>query len=51
MLIDGYEQYNRQDSDVINITPDDVSEEPAEVEPLADDCELPLSPFAGTSRN
>ena len=41
MLIDGYDQYNRQDSDVVNITPDDASEEAADVElePMADDCE------------
>lgn len=39
MLIDGYDQYNqRQDAEVVNITPDDASEEPAEDTLLADDC-------------
>ena len=39
MLIDGYDQFNqRQDAEVVNITPDDASEEPAEDTLLADDC-------------
>ena len=39
MLIDGYDQFNqRQDAEVVNITPDDASEEPAEETLLADDC-------------
>ena len=42
MLIDGYDQYNqRQDADVVNITPDDASEGPAEEALLADDCTYP----------
>lgn len=44
MLIDGYDQYNqRQDAEVVNITPDDASEEPAEDALLADDCMYPRS--------
>jgi hypothetical protein len=38
MLVDDYEQYNNDRPDVVNISPDDASEEPAEVEPMADDC-------------
>jgi hypothetical protein len=38
MLVDEYEQYNNDRPDVVNISPDDASEEPAEVEPMADDC-------------
>lgn len=38
MLVDGYEQYNHQESEVVNISPDDGSEEPAEALPRADDC-------------
>ena len=38
MLIDGYDQYNQQENEVVNISPDDVSEEPAESLPRADDC-------------
>jgi hypothetical protein len=40
MLIDGYEQYNQQDNEVVNISPEDGSEEPAEAQPRADDCML-----------
>ncbi|KAK5463058.1 ubiquitin-specific protease ubp15 [Exophiala xenobiotica] len=39
MLIDGYDQYNQQESDVVNITPDDASEEPSDTLPRADDFE------------
>ena len=38
MLIDGYDQYNQQENEVVNISPDDASEEPAETLPRADDC-------------
>jgi hypothetical protein len=38
MLVDDYEQYNNDQPDVVNISPDGTSEEPAEVEPMADDC-------------
>jgi hypothetical protein len=38
MLIDGYDQYNQQDNEVVNISPDDGSEEQAEALPRADDC-------------
>ena len=38
MLIDGYEQYNQQNDEVVNITPDDPSEEAAEAPIRADDC-------------
>jgi hypothetical protein len=38
MLIDGYDQYNQQDNEVVNISPDDASEEPSDVLPRADDC-------------
>jgi hypothetical protein len=38
MLVDEYEQYNNDRPDVIDISPDGTSEEPAEVEPMADDC-------------
>ena len=42
LLVDGYDQYSRRDSDVVNITPDEGSDGPAdtEAEPLANDCEL-----------
>ena len=40
MLIDGYEQYNQQNDEVVNITPDDHSEEAAESPVQADDCEF-----------
>ena len=44
MLIDGYDQYNqRQEAEVVNIRPDDASEEPAEDALLADDCTYFLS--------
>lgn len=39
MLIDGYEQYNQQNDQVVNITPDDHSDEAAESPVRADDCE------------
>jgi hypothetical protein len=38
MLLDGYDQYNQQESDVVNITPDDASEEPSDTLPRANDC-------------
>jgi hypothetical protein len=39
MLIDGYEQYNHQQNDeVVDISPEDRSEEAAEPAPRADDC-------------
>ena len=40
MLIDGYEQYNQQENEVVNISPDDRSEEAAESPIRADDCTL-----------
>jgi hypothetical protein len=42
MLIDGYEQYNQQENEVVNITPDDGSDEPAEASLRADDCKTIL---------
>ena len=41
MLVDEYEQYNNDRQDVVNISPDDAFEEPAEAEPMADDCRSP----------
>lgn len=38
MLIDGYDQYNQQENEVVNISPDDASEGPAHALPRADDC-------------
>lgn len=38
MLIDGYDQYSQQDNEVVNMSPDDASEEPADAQPRADDC-------------
>ena len=38
MLIDGYDQYHQQENEVVNISPDDASEEPTETLPRADDC-------------
>ena len=38
MLIDGYDQYNQQENEIVNISPEDGSEEPAEALPRADDC-------------
>lgn len=38
MLIDGYEQFN-QETEVVNISPDNHSEEAAEPPLRADDCE------------
>lgn len=38
MLVDDYEQYNNGQPDVVDISRDGASEEPAEVEPVADDC-------------
>jgi hypothetical protein len=46
MLVDEYEQYNNDRPDVVNISPDDASEEPAEVEPMADDCTCNGFPFS-----
>ena len=40
MLVDGYEQYSGQGADVVNINPDDPSEElDTELEPMANDFE------------
>lgn len=39
MLIDGYDQYNQQENDVVNISPDDASDDHAEAAPRADDCQ------------
>lgn len=38
MLVDTYDQYNHQENDVVNITPDDAAQDPAETLPRADDC-------------
>lgn len=38
MLVDEYELYNNDRPDVVDISPDRASEEPTEVEPMADDC-------------
>lgn len=39
MLIDGYDQYNQQqEPEVVNIAPEDASEELAEDALMADDC-------------
>ncbi len=38
MLIDGYDQYNQQENEVVNISPDNGSEENTETVPRADDC-------------
>jgi hypothetical protein len=46
MLVDEFEQYNNGRPDVVNISPDDASEEPAEVEPMADDCTCNDFPFS-----
>jgi hypothetical protein len=46
MLVDEFEQYNNGRPDVVNISPDDASEEPAEVEPMADDCTCNGFPFS-----
>lgn len=42
-MIDGYDQYNQQENDVVNISPDDASEEPGETPIRADDCKLDQS--------
>lgn len=42
MLIDGYEQYNQQENEVVNITPEDASEGQAEAPVRADDCAYAL---------
>lgn len=39
MLIDSYDQYNQQDNHVVDISPDDASDELAESQPRADDVE------------
>ena len=51
ILVDGYDQYSRRDSDVVNITPDEGSDGPAdaEAEPLADDCKLQPSKIDRTA--
>ena len=47
MLIDGYEQYNQHNDEVVNITPDDHSEDTAEAPVKADDCMSPRVHCAG----
>lgn len=42
MLIDGYDQYNQQESEVVNISPDDHSEDATENVLRADSCESSL---------
>ena len=42
MLIDNYNQYNQQEDEVVNISPDDASEEPVDTAPRADDCTFRL---------
>lgn len=39
MLIDGYDQYNQQENEVVNISPGEQSEDAAEAPIRADDCE------------
>jgi hypothetical protein len=41
MLIDGYEQYNTQENEVVNISPDEHSEDPGEPAIRADDRKSP----------
>lgn len=43
MLIDGYDQYNQQENEVVNISPGEQSEDAAETPLRADDCECLLS--------
>ncbi len=45
MLIDGYEQYNQRENEVVDISPEDAAEEPAEALPRADDCMKPPPTF------
>jgi len=40
MLIDTYDQYNQQDNEVVDISPDDASEEQGDTALRADDCEF-----------
>lgn len=43
MIIDGYEQFNQQENDVVNISADEHSEDAAAENILrADDCMLPM---------
>lgn len=51
MLVDEYEQYNNDRPDVVDISPDGASEEPAEVEPMADDCTCDYVPSLASSYN
>jgi hypothetical protein len=51
MLVDEYEQYNNDRPDVVDISADGASEEPAEVEPMADDCTCYDSPSSASSYN
>ncbi|KAI1615479.1 ubiquitin thiolesterase [Exophiala viscosa] len=39
MLIDGYDQYNEKENEVVNISPNEGSEEPTDALPRADDYE------------
>lgn len=43
MVLDGYEHYNQQENEVVNISPDDPSEEAAEPPLRADDCTYCIS--------
>ena len=49
MLVDEYDQYNHDRHDVVDISPDGASEEPAEVEPMADDCTCDCVPALTSS--
>jgi hypothetical protein len=42
MLIDGYDQYNQQENEVVNISPDEQSEDPGEPVIRADDRKTPV---------
>src|ERR1700743_2774655 len=54
MLMYGYDQYNQQENEVVNISPEDGSEEPADALPRADDCmcttRCASTPFSPTRR-
>jgi hypothetical protein len=47
MLIDGYEQYNHQIDETVDIRPDDHSEEATDAPIRADDCMSGLLPKIG----
>lgn len=44
MVIDGYDQYNQQENEVVNISPDEQSEDAAEPVIRADDCKVSTPP-------